>query len=584
MQGSLVETEVFLAVDVGSVFTRAFLLDGVEGQYRLIAMGQAPTTAGVPARDALLGVEQAVLDLQNLSGIRLVDEEDGLIVPTSLAGEGVDTVIGTMSCGRPLRVVLMGVLPELSVASARRIVAGSYVHVVETFTATDAATPDEQIRRLVEAYPDIVILTGGTDEGAHQAVLSHVDLLLWAVRLWSLAQRPWILYAGNQALAEEVQNRLSAHYEVRLAPNVRPSITQENLTPAREAFLDIFRQLWAARIPGLDDLHMLTRGRFTLSAYGFARLARYMQRLYAPHGTMLAVDLGAAYTSAVWGPLDTSRHETWPWGLGQGLASWKASSDFLDLVRAWAPTDKIGTHGASVPDFVYWKRWYPHALPLDESSVELEETLARVVLQKVRGRTLDSEGKVDFIFAAGGVLSAAPSPQRSLLTLLDGLQPVGLTSVVVDYAQMAGVLGVLAEVNEYVVVQVVGSAAFTPLATVLSPRWREPLPEGQPIAEGTLVYSNGQEEPFVLNAGTIQRLPLALGRRAELRVQPRHHGVDLGAGWGEPLRQDIIGSLLGLVIDARGRPWTPPDLPRQRAEQRRQALEDLRILHSEKRA
>ncbi len=581
MQGSLVETDVYLALDVGSAFTRAFLFDGVEGQYRLIAVGQAPTTAGPPVRDALVGAEQAIVDLQNLAGVHLLDEDGGLIVPTSSTGEGVDTVVGTVSCGRPLRVVVMGVLPELSVASARRIVAGAYVDVVEVFTATDAATPEEQVERLVEAYPDIVILAGGTDQGARHAVAAHVDLLLWAVRLWPLVQRPWILFAGNQALGEAVQKRLGAHYEVRLAPNVRPSITQENLTPAREAFLDIFRLLWAARTPGLEDLHLLTRGRFTLSTYGFARLARYMHRLYAPRGTMLAVDLGAAYTTAVWGRLDSPRHETWPWGLGRGLAPWEGRQDFIDAVTAWAPLERVGGKEGSVADFVHWKRWHPHTLPMDEAGVDLEETLARVLLQQVRQRTIGRGGRVDFVLAAGGVLSSAPTPQRALLTLLDGLQPVGLTTVVVDYAQMASVLGVLAEVNEYVVVQVVGSAAFTPLATTLAPVWRGRVAADRPIAEVTLAYSNGEETTASLLPGTLTRLPLAPGRRAELRVQPAR-GVDVGAGPGEPLRRDVIGSLLGVVLDARGRPWTPPTTAGERARSRTRALQAIQIAPQEK--
>ncbi len=581
MQGSLVETDVYLALDVGSAFTRAFLFDGVEGQYRLIAVGQAPTTAGPPVRDALVGVEQAIVDLQNLSGVHLLDEDGGLIVPTSSTGEGVDTVVGTVSCGRPLRVVIMGVLPELSVASARRIVAGAYVDVVEVFTATDAATPEEQVERLVESYPDIVILAGGTDHGARHAVAAHVDLLLWAVRLWPLVQRPWILFAGNQSLGEAVQKRLGAHYEVRLAPNVRPSITQENITPAREAFLDIFRLLWAARTHGLEDLHLLTRGRFTLGTYGFARLARYMHRLYAPRGTMLAVDLGASYTTAVWGALDAPRHETWPWGLGRGLAPWEPRQDFLDAVTTWAPVEHVGSKEGSVADFVHWKRWHPTTLPLDEPGVDLEEALARVLLQQVRQRTVGRSGRMDFVLAAGGALSAAPTPQRALLTLLDGLQPVGLTTFVVDYAQMAGVLGVLAEVNEYVVVQVVGSAAFTPLATVLSPAWRGRIASDRPVAEVTLVHGNGEEMPVTLLPGTLTRLPLAPGRRAELRVQPAR-GVDVGAGPGEPLRRDVIGSLLGLVLDARGRPWTPPAAAGERARVYARARQALQVAPQEK--
>ncbi len=577
MPASLVETDVFLALDVGTAFTRAFLFDSVEGQYRLIAVGQAPSSAGPPSHDALLAVEQAIEDLQRLSGMRLLDEDGALIVPTSATGEGVDAVVGTVSCGRPLRVVIMGVLPELSVASARRVVTGAYVDVVATFTATDAATLEEQVQRLVESYPDIIILAGGTDRGARQAVTAHIDLLLWAARLWPLVQRPWILFVGNQALAEGVQKRLGAHYEVRLAPNVRPSITQENIAPAREAFLDIFRLLWAARTPGLEDLHVLTKGRFALSALGFGRLARYLQRLYAPGGVSLAVDLGAAYTTVLWGTLDGAEQRTLPWGLGPGLAPWETQAAFIRQVEAWAPMETLGPQGMRVADFVHWKRWHPFTLPVEEAGVDLEETLARTLLQQVVRHTVGSTPQVDFLLASGGVLSAAPEPQRALLTLLDGVQPRGLTTVVVDYAQMAGVLGVLAEINEYVVVQVVGSAPFSPLATVLSPSWRGQRREGAAVAQVTLAYPHGEAVSRTLHAGQLVRLPLAPGRRAALTVQPQR-GVDVGAGPGEPLQREVMGSLLGVVLDGRGRPWQPPaDVEARRAQWQahRQALRRL---------
>jgi hypothetical protein len=63
-----------LALDCGSLFTRALLVDRIEGEYRLVARGDAPTTAGPPWSDLMAGVRQALAQITAVTGRRLVDE------------------------------------------------------------------------------------------------------------------------------------------------------------------------------------------------------------------------------------------------------------------------------------------------------------------------------------------------------------------------------------------------------------------------------------------------------------------------------------------------------------------------------
>ena len=68
MPASLVDADSLLAVDVGTVTTRAALFDVVEGHYRFIASGHASTTAAAPFRDVSEGVRQAIENLQTITG------------------------------------------------------------------------------------------------------------------------------------------------------------------------------------------------------------------------------------------------------------------------------------------------------------------------------------------------------------------------------------------------------------------------------------------------------------------------------------------------------------------------------------
>ena len=60
MTTSLIDADSLLAIDVGSITTRAALFDLVDGRYRYLATGCAPTTAGAPYRDIGEGLRGAL--------------------------------------------------------------------------------------------------------------------------------------------------------------------------------------------------------------------------------------------------------------------------------------------------------------------------------------------------------------------------------------------------------------------------------------------------------------------------------------------------------------------------------------------
>ncbi len=109
MPGSLVDADSLLAVDVGTVTTRAALFDVVEGYYRFIASGHAPTTAAAPFKDLSEGVHHAIENLQAITGRKFLGEDQRLIMPAD-EGRGVDTFAATFSAGPALKTVVVGLL------------------------------------------------------------------------------------------------------------------------------------------------------------------------------------------------------------------------------------------------------------------------------------------------------------------------------------------------------------------------------------------------------------------------------------------------------------------------------------------
>ncbi|MFN3763053.1 MAG: glutamate mutase L, partial [Anaerolineae bacterium] len=56
-----------LALDCGTVLTKAILLDQVEGSYHFVARGAAPTTTGSPWRDIALGIQHAIEQVEDIT-------------------------------------------------------------------------------------------------------------------------------------------------------------------------------------------------------------------------------------------------------------------------------------------------------------------------------------------------------------------------------------------------------------------------------------------------------------------------------------------------------------------------------------
>jgi hypothetical protein len=149
-----------------------------------------------------------------------------------------------------------------------------------------------------------------------------------------------------------------------------------------------------------------------------------------------------------------------------------------------------------------------------------------------------------------------------MLTLLDGLQPVGITTLVLDQNGLTAALGAAGTINPLLPVQVLESGAFVNLGTVISPMSEAPF--GTPILRARLEYENKNEVKVEVKHGTLHMLPLARGESAHLYLEalgPTNLGM---ARPGRGVK--VVGGVLGAVIDARGRPLRLPEDETRRQE------------------
>ena len=572
MPVSLIEGDSLLAVDIGAATTRAVLFDVVEGQYRFVASGHAPSTAEAPFKDVSEGVRNAIAHLQSVIARPLLDANRGLISPTQSDGSGVDAFVATMSAGPTLKAVIVGLLSDVSLESARRLTETIYARVVDSISLADHRRPDAVIDSLLHSRPEVVVVTGGTDGGASRSIQKLLEPVGLANYLMPAEKRPAVLFAGNQKMESEVKTLLgSLTSSLHFSPNVRPSLETEDLDPAARELARLFVDVRKQQLKGVDVIDAWANGHVLPTGYATGRMMRFLSRVYGSAKGILSVDIGASAALIAAGFEGKSTLNVYPqFGLGENLPALLNYTTLEDILR-WSPLD-IST--GSLRDYLYQKSLYPSAIPGTKEDQAISQSVARQALYLSmqsakkdfpRSAAMLKPGLLplfDPVLAGGGALSDAPTPGHSLLLLLDSLQPVGVTTVILDQNNLLPILGAAAGRNNLLPVQVLDSGAFMSVGTVVSPVVSASY--GTQILRARLSYEDGTEARADLKFGTLELLPLPSGQAARLTLQPSGR-ADVGFGPGRSGTVSVSGGTLGVVFDGRGRPLDlPSDAVRRR--------------------
>jgi uncharacterized protein (TIGR01319 family) len=569
-----------LVADCGTVMTKVVLLDRVGGHYRFVARGEAPTTAEYPWSDVTAGIRHACEQIAEVTGRAFFDMTGDLL--SSEAG-GADVFAATASASPPLAVVLGGLVRDLSVASAERAAAGTYSQV-KAIIASDGRgglTEEERVHTINKAAPDVICIAGGLENGAERPVLELVETAALACSLISESTRPRLLYAGNSQLRQQIVNIVKGQVELRVTDNVRPTLTEENLFNAQAELDEFYRQNKMVQLSGMDVLEIWSPTPLTPTARAFSRMVQYLWHLGDPSKGVLGVDVGAANTTIA-ATFDGCPYLTVCGDLGTAFGGQQLlQNQEIEALTRWIPEPMTEDEIYSV---LMNKEMHPASIPQEPRELWLEQALAREAIC----RTLEvarpgwKPGAAqpyfhltplcDTIIISGGTLVNAPRPGQAALMVLDGLQPIGISTLVLDKYGLASALGSVAAIKPLATVETMDSGGFVNLATVVSPVGR--ARPGDTILRVKLTYDDGSAFSVEVQYGNIEVLPVLLGQQADLELRPARR-FDVGLGPGKGGKRRINGGLAGLIIDARGRPLRLANEPEDRHVQTRQWLWDV---------
>ncbi len=571
------EIESVLAADIGSTHTRACLIDRVEGTYRLVARAQHPTRdeAGIDARRAVV---RAVRRLEQIAQRALLSGDDELLTPEQDDGAGVDAMVACSSAARPLDCAVVGLTADLSLPSAARACSGALTQVTKTMAlgAQRGAAGLAPLVRLAEAPPEVLVLTGGFDNGPVAPLEAAAEMLAAVLADLPAERRPAIIYAGNQEARRPVARALGGSLALSVVDNVRPSEGAESPRELQRELLRLYGQRLAL-LPGMEALQRWCRAPIVGSHDALGVALQYLARRSDVPASLLGVDVGGSVTALLGAGQDGRRATLRP-GLGtaSGIAG-LMGADGLEQVARWVPLEMpADTLLAALENARLWPATIPQTLDdLLVVQAAAREALRQTYAQWREGLPAAGAPTFDLIAARGGVLSGCPHAGLVALLLLDALQPVGLARLVYDRDSLWPQLGALAAVAPLAASQVLNHDGVAELGTAVC--------LGGSLRAGSRalrlqIEAHGQpQRTFEVAAGEVLCVPLGANERATLKLWP-HSRLDVGLGRpGAPAQAQVQGGLLGLIIDARGRPLHLPADSRERTALQRRWFDSLSV-------
>jgi hypothetical protein len=585
-----------LIAEVGSLTTRVTLVDTVEGETRLIAQAEAPTSSESPYEDVLIGVLEATVHVAELSGRQLL-REGRLFKPQNSELDGINHLIVTTSAAGNLELIIAAIARDVSANSAQRAARSTYTNILQVVTLDDAAMNPElqrttswverQVQTMLDLRPDAVLMAGGLEGGAREVLCRLARVVAFALAHMSdegsrqrrTTARP-VIYAGNSDAQDCVQQAIGQRAELSVVENIRPTLDEEHLETVRRAMARLYERLILPKVPGMDTLKELCSIPVTTVCKSEGLITRFLAERYERH--LLSIQVGSTSSSAMFAsPGHFAPAILGVCGTGYGLMA-VVRERGLHAIGRWLP------FAISDQDLMHWllnKQMRPHLIPSSREDVLIEQAVAHEALGMVLEALQDDEPAMpyDMVIAGGGVLAHAPHPGLAALTILDVLQPYceesdGILELRLDVFGMMAACGVLAHMDADSALTLFERDVLrnVPLASCVVP-----LGEGKPgdvAIEAELVSRQGGARRVQVRHGEIARLPLPQGAVGQLKLRPAA-GVRVGRNEpGAETTSDIgalSGSALGIVIDARGRPLRLPQDSQQRMARLQQWLAAL---------
>ena len=204
--------KAYLLIDFGSTYTKLTLID--INNMEIIANSKAVTTV---ESHIMEGFNQAFSMLKQKYA-----ESDVQIIKK----------LACSSAAGGLKMVTIGLVPELTVEAAKRAALGAGARVLKSYCYELTIAEITEIKNM---KVDIILLSGGTDGGNKRTIIENAQKIAR-----NFTNIP-IIVAGNKCALDEISVIFAEnHVDFIKTENVMPKLNQINVIPVREKIREIF--------------------------------------------------------------------------------------------------------------------------------------------------------------------------------------------------------------------------------------------------------------------------------------------------------------------------------------------------------
>lgn len=259
----------YLTADFGSTYTKITLVDA-SSEGRVVGTATAFTTIET---NVMEGFNNALDNLRAKIGDFHYDK---LLCCSSAAGG--------------LKMVALGLVPELTAKAAKMAASSAGAKVVKTYSFEISKSEEQEI---YDINPDLILLCGGTDGGNKEVIIAN------ARRLCGIKRNFSIIAAGNKSASDELYEIFSqSDKNFVITKNVMPEFNKLDIEPAKQEIKDLFISR-IVEAKGLSDIKALCSGEIIptpLAVMTGCELLSKGTKQEAGIGDLMAVDLGGATT------------------------------------------------------------------------------------------------------------------------------------------------------------------------------------------------------------------------------------------------------------------------------------------------
>lgn len=257
-----------LTVDFGSTYTKLTAINAADAT--ILGTASAFTTIDT---DIIHGFNAALHTLEDKIGIFTYDR-----------------LLCCSSSGGGLKMVALGLVPELTAKAARLAASSAGAKVIKTYSFEISYMEQEEIYNI---NPDIILLCGGTDGGNKEVITANARWLCEIDRNFT------VIVAGNKSASQQIREIFTSQgKDCVITDNVMPAFNQLNIEPARKSIREVFIKKiidakGLSRVQAMASVDVIPT---PLAVMAGCELLSKGTRNTAGIGDFMAVDLGGATT------------------------------------------------------------------------------------------------------------------------------------------------------------------------------------------------------------------------------------------------------------------------------------------------